>query len=306
MIRIKPDAGELSPGWGSVGDSVEQLRRGGRQQPSAGRAAIVDGIDEVMPERLEARAYWWRIDAAAKRASGDVEQATVLDATDVLVSAWDDGQLLALISSRNAHEISTVSALLERTLGGGGDDDGGVSVNWQTPFELPSDFFLWGASRANTSPEIGNGLLIDGLDGLSGQDVNRRTSVFGSGVKNDRPEVLALIALSGQEYGPAKMGLVDSDNLLRIHFSVWPDGSFRVFKKQTECDDETRENEDEDAFFIRVVMTFAYNVHGRLRDAYHSDSSWRSTGRTDFIDSCATLLRDAVLRRIGTPRNPSR
>jgi hypothetical protein len=297
LQRIKkrrPSASTLTPGWGSFGDDVSLLNLAGAPNPSAGTPVEAQG-DDVLPHRVEARAYWWEVEREVLRFVGANEERSTmrLVAADLIFTRVSDEELLVLVSTRTpAQIIRHVKPLLDN-LFDGDSNDGQVSINTSSMDIIDDDFFFWLIYRSQhdrqVNPEIE---VVDVVDAAS-VDARTRQTKLSRGVDMDRGEFLALVMQTTTEFGPVKVALFDSGIELDLYCEIDYNGRFSVFKQRTEFTDPP-EGTSPEYLNVLYVLYYAYRVYPRLVAAWQTDSSWHAQGRDDFRTECRDLMKAAL------------
>lgn len=291
----KPDAAKLSPGWGSLGDDVSLLGEPGGRAPHAGTPGLVEG-DDLLPTRIEARAYWWEVDREVLRYVGaqDRRAPMRLTAADVFISTEADGQLQVLVSTRNEHQIKAyVKPMLDDVFD---PDAGNASVHLDTSAMdlINPSFFLWLLYRSQKDPQIDDDLSIEDMRAANSVDSKTRATQVSRGVGMDRGEVLALVMQPTTTFGPVKVLLRDTTSGMQIDCEIAHRGEFGLIKKETkflaaappEVSDEYRN--------VLFVLTYAHQIYPRLVEAWQNDTSWEQGGEANFREECRQMMRDAL------------
>jgi hypothetical protein len=243
------------------------------------------------PERVEARLYFDRFDAALQRqADNEIrdEYLYISDAVDVLFTESDAG-ISVLASSTNYATLSRVVLPALRRLMPSPD---------KSPFigrpegDVDGDLFLWLVARCNGDRQLTSQIELYDLRALTAADLADRPARFLRECLISRPAIQAAITEAGAEFGPVKLGVQDQLTELYVDFELRRDGSFTVHRGNSSYDDpEVPAN----LFGRFIVDDVAFSIVPRLEQAHAQDRAWHTGGRTEFLREVRAMFQQGPL-----------
>lgn len=294
--QAKPSPIDFSPGWGAISDSIDPLDTTGITL-LAGSPAIIDG-DEILPRRLEMRAYWWKMDTTVLRHVGTdrEDEARRLTAVDIIISSdlHREDSYLVLVSTRNAKELAAeVKPMIEELLEPI-DSSALVSLDSEDFDRVNNDFFLWLLHKALEENAISEDLEVLHLREAQAIDRSTRQSRLSKGVTADRPDMLALVASETFDFGPLKV-VIDQNSIgLRLSCEVDFKGAYGIikggsaFREPPELELEEYEN-------VLYALYYAHSVYPDLVTIWLTDHGWTEHVRDEFRRSYREQLRNALV-----------
>lgn len=292
--KRRPSAATLTPGWGSLGDDVSLLNVAGAPDPSAGTPVMAEGDDDI-PDRIEARAYWWEVEREVLKfvGSGEQRSAMRLVAADLIFARVNDEELLVLTSTRTPSQITAHVKPLLSDLFEGDPDDGQVAVDTSSMDVIDPDFFFWLVYRSQHDRQVHPEVELIDLRDAASIDARTRQTKLSKGVAMDRGEFLALVMQVTTQFGPVKVELFDSGIDLGLYCEIDYHGRFAVFKQRTEFTDPP-DGVSPEYLNVLYVLYYAFRVYPRLVGAWQADGDWDAQGRDEFRQEARDLMRHAL------------
>lgn len=288
MVQQRPNHSSMQPGWSSIYDDTTLLNSIS-PPPQLSTPQVDASIDDLYPERLLSRLYFWAADPGVRRALGTTatpQQTHRLRAVDFMFSREDADTLMVVMSTRNWIEQQTVKPSLE-ALVLAVDNSALVQMD-SSPLDLgDSDIFMWLLHRSAAKPQLADGLKLDKIREITSQDVLSRGANLSHGVDLSRRELLALITNDSIKFGPAKLAVMYDETNAYLDFELFRDGGFSVNAKASQYG----------AVMSRAVIgphamqDLVFGVVPMIRKAFAFDATWTSSDKARFLDTSLQGLR---------------
>lgn len=297
MAENKPSPLDLVPGWGSLTDDPDIIGMlANRFNTDVGHPRI-QPQDDLLPERLEARLYWWELDKSALRYEGyeSKHDAMRANAVDIVLTAGDAGEIVSFVSTKNVPHISNdIVPQLEHisSLPSSSKSSNATAAAYD---DVDPDFFFWLVFRALNDPAISSNLQIIELREAHSEDHAHRGTRLSQGVDPSRGEFLALLAQSTTEFGPVKItiGSQSPDAVIDCELDFYR--KFSLIRGRSEFEGAP-EGATPEQVNVLLAMQLANNTFPDLIEAWRADSAWTPEARQSYRDRSRTELSDALLR----------
>lgn len=297
MSENKPSPLDLIPGWGALTDDPDIIGMlANRFEANVGQPHI-QPQDDLLPERLEARFYWWDLDKSALRYEGyeSKHDAMKANAVDIVLTAGGQDEMVAFVSTKNASQIANDVIPQLEYISSQPSSSNSSSSAAEAYDDVDPDFFFWLVFRALNESEISSNLQIIELREAHSQDHAHRGTRLSQGVDPSRGEFLALLAQNTTEFGPVKItiGSQFPDAVIDCELDFYR--KFSLIRGRSEFEGAP-EGATPEQVNVLLAMQLANNTFPDLIEAWRSDSAWTAEARQSYRDRSRTELSDALLR----------
>jgi hypothetical protein len=149
--------------------------------------------------------------------------------------------------------------------------------------------FLWLVVQQRDQPQLTTDLRLSSVQGISGQDIARRTADLRSGVDFTRPNFLTAVA-EADTLGPIEVSFAQSLNteLRSFLVRIFLDGGFEINRKETHIPAIV----DAGELMATATQTLAYSLIPRINQLYRADSANWAVRKIEVIEGAMNALED--------------
>lgn len=296
MADNKPSPIDLVPGWGSLTDDPDIVGMlANRFNANVGLPRI-QPQDDLLPERLEARFYWWELDRPALRYEGyqSEHDAMKANAVDIVLTAGGKDEIIAFVSTKNTPNITNDVIPQLEYISSRPSSPNSLSSTAVAYDDVNPDFFFWLVFRALNKQEINSNLRIIDLREAHSEDHAHRGTRLSQGVDPSRGEFLALLAQKTTEFGPVKVtiGSQFPDAVIDCELDFYR--KFSLIRGRSEFEGAP-EGATSEQVNVLLAMQLANNTFPDLIEAWRADTAWTPEFRQSYRDRSRTELSDALL-----------
>lgn len=295
LAEHSPQATNRSAGWGSTMNTSSNINvQNGT--PPADEPSVIPA-DDVYPERLAARYYYWE----QRRLSDGVHHGWFLDAVDVIVSVHDN-RFLVLWSSHDEGLISVEAGDATRSLRtlAHGFDGTRAELSGDSPLVIAhDDIYLWLTSKADRRESLTGGVHVYSVEAVTAgensgnrRQTSRRRGVLNGAVDLSRVSFLTAVATESS-LGPAAVTLAtpnDDDTYDHVSMRLWRNSQFKILTSASHFRGQVFDNDQKR---LELVQALAYRYIPLIISDRLADNDWSNTLRDELI-----LTKQVELARV--------